>query len=278
MDYPYPALVSQLQFLCTPAEYAKILGSRIRRWGALPLAEWDYWKILPTYTYAYCPLCQRQYQEQADTYSLRMWGGACYLWDALCGLAEDHPAPLKRCVHWIGVAHFTNLHGKMPTELDWFQQETGEIPVVTPWLLPDDIESYVILHALPLCRMERNQFVPSYTVFVLTYFSQYPGLVLKRIYSEPSDDPEYRPALLAPSNYTFPDFNEWAQRGKLGWLDLTKPDFPLSIGQDAILPDFYRGIQGSTERFYWTSRKSRLLSKLTRIFWRFVDSLTPMPE
>ncbi len=251
MKYPFTALFPQLQFLCTPAEYTQILSPLARKWGAFPPQKEDYWRIIPAYIYAYCPICRFPCREQADTYSLRVWGGANNLRDALFSIAQWHLSPLPRCLHFLGIAKFYNLHNQTPDELDWFQQETGEVPVVTPWLLPDDIESYVVLHALPICRIENNQFAPRYTVFVLTYFSQNPPEVLRRVYSEESADPEYLPAVLVTSKFPGPSLAEWAARGKLGWLDLTQPDLPLRIGKGAQLPEIYHNIQGSLEKYRW---------------------------
>jgi hypothetical protein len=270
-NYPFPVLAAQLQFICTPADYMKIVGPYIHKWGTLSLLKYSgYWRLIPEYTYAYCPICHHQYREQADTYCLKWWEGNYQLRDALYSIAEFHPQPLSRCRHWLGITGFTNLHGQIPDELNWFKQWTGEVPAVAPMFLPDDIESYVILHALPVCRIENNQFVPRYTIFVLTYFSQKPYEILNRIYSEESDDPEYRPLVGAISKLPGPSLSEWTQRGRLGWLDVSNPDLPLRIGPNSQLPDFYQNIQGSKERFNWEKPQSPIL----KTYKRFVRKLS----
>lgn len=253
MRYPFDELLGQLQFLCAPAEYAQILGRLGRKWGALPEPEKrsDYWRIIPSYTFAHCPLCRFRYREQADTYSLRVWGGANNLRDALFSIAEWHPRPLPRCPHFVGIAKFYNLHQQPPEELDWFQHETGEVPTVTPWLVPEDLESYVVFHALPICRVERGRFVPRYTVFILTYFCKSPAEVMRRIYSEKSDDPEFRPLVLVNSQFRGPGLVEWAARGRLGWLDVTRSDRPLCVGPHERLPEIYQNIPGSQDKYVW---------------------------
>jgi hypothetical protein len=251
MSYPFPSLLNQLQFLCAPIQYEALLGSSIRKRGALPEAEKSnaYWQIVPAYKYAECPICHFQNREAADTYSLRAWGGGNYLREALYGTLKWHSSILSRCHHFLGIAQFYNLHGNTPDELDWYQHETGEVPVVTPWLMPDDIESYAVLHALPICRIERDQFVPRYTIFTLTYFAIDPQAIFRWLYSGEHELPEF--ATLISPKADVPDLSEWAWRGKLGWLDFTKSDLPLQIEQVRTLPDIYQNIQGSKEKFYW---------------------------
>src|SRR5258706_14494406 len=95
--YPFLPLLPQLQFLCTPAEYTEILGPLIRKWGAFPKDQDRYGRIVPAYLYARCPLCHFEYREPADTYSLRVWGGANYMCSALCNSAKAQHAEFQRC-------------------------------------------------------------------------------------------------------------------------------------------------------------------------------------
>lgn len=254
MTYPFPELLPHLQILCTPQAYLQTLGNYSQTRGFIPYKNPGYWNIIPNYLYAHCPICRAPYRDPADTYSLRSWGSSfLILHNALYGLAEKQSLP-PRCSHFLGIANFTNLHGYVPDELNQFQQKTGEVPYITPWLLPETLEAYAVLHALPICRIEADKFEPHYTVFVLTYFAQRPQLVLQRHYDAQSkwgkDDPEFYPATLAPLGSST-ELAGWAERGQLGWLDLTQPDLPLRLGKGLVLPEIYRHIPGKNKPYYW---------------------------
>jgi len=168
------------------------------------------------------------------------------------------------CAHFFGIHAFLNLHEVPPPNTYYWPNATGEVPYVTPWFFPDDIPTYAVLHALPICRIEEDTFVPTYTVFSLTYFSQDRKEILtrwrERVRNEGLDDPEYYPTLLAtPYSYSDQahrtaryDLAGWAYRGKLGFLDITQPDLPLSIGKGTELPEIYRNIQGRLAKYTWS--------------------------
>ncbi len=257
--YPFPNLLPQLQILCTPGQYKRIVGPQYQTRGYIPYQNQAYWQIVPKYLFARCPICEYAYYQPADTYSLRVWGGWNRLLDALYGDAVKLPGR-SICSHFLGIAQFCNLHGWVPDGLDWFDQKTGEVPFVTAGLLPDQIPSYAVLHALPICRVEKDartgedQFVPRYTVFNLTYFAWDPKAVINLHYARQAEwagnDPEFMPATLAPVG-TKPNLEEWARRGKLGWLDTSFPALPLRIGKGLELPEHYRNITGKTRTYYW---------------------------
>ena len=275
MAYPYPELTKLLEFRCTSYEYQQIITPFILQDGTLlnPPKSHLYWQILPEYTIAECPICGYRVQSLADTYSLIGWyGSPLALLQSL--YRSDTPAitegPVSQgtpkfahCEHFLGIHRFLNLHEVPPPNTYYWPNRTGEVPYVTPWFFPDDIPTYAVLHALPICRTEGDTFVPTYTVFSLTYFSQDRREILRRWRErirEGPNDLEYYPSLLAiPYSYSDQahrtaryNLSDWAYRGKLGFLDITQPDLPLSIGQGIELPEIYRNIQGRLAKYIWS--------------------------
>jgi hypothetical protein len=267
-SYPYPELVPQLQFRCTPAVYQQVVAEYIiSRSGrfVLPCSEvlqtTKYWQLLPQYTFARCPICGNCYTHSADTYSLRGWNASN---DRLLALYRYVPyQPL--CAHFLGIHEFMNLHDQEPSELGYLANSAGEVPRLTPWFLPEDIPSFAVLHALPICRIEAEQFVPAYTVFILTYFSENPGLLLERHYQTEAErgrgDPEYYPGFFSLPGLTrnydeklsapYYELDQRADRGQLGWLDYTRADLPLCLGTGKRLPGIYRHVEGRRYMYTW---------------------------
>jgi hypothetical protein len=135
-----------------------------------------------------------------------------------------------------------------------------------------DLHTYAILHALPICRIENNEFVPRYTVFSITYLNRDPKNLHRAIFhtltkdrSEDSEmiyvEPFYSNiagTLKSENDFPAPyDLQEWATRGHLGWLDFTDMDFPLRIGKGQELPLLYRDIKGIRRAYVWRDGKMR---------------------
>jgi len=278
MRYPYSSLLSLLQFHTTVKEYQRIIVpyQDLIRHDLKGIPGNDYWSVIPQYLCTRCPLCNMSRAESLDTYSLYGWSTSTelskyvYMW-------RDYPKPLpKHCPHLLTYHIFINFHDVLPTELWGFSNDTGEAPIVTPWFLPDDIPSYIVMHALPLCRIEAEQFVPSYTLFMLSYYSENPELVWQRHleaerrrggeWSRKLADPEQ-----LPSASVYYDLQQWAAQGKLGYLDFTQSDLPLRIGPGTQLPVIYRNIQGTHYSYMW--RNGEFIAEIhggRRVFKRLI--------
>jgi hypothetical protein len=261
MEYPYPLLVSQLQFYCSPEEYQTIVKP-FSNWVStarhgVPYGIPRYWQIMPKYLYARCPMCGTEYREPVNTYNFASWGGFHILKNGFYieqGQYERYCEELTRCSHFLGVTVFCNLHNQPLPQLKEWINHTGEVPFLTSALLPDDLESYAVLHALPICQTLNNQFVPTYTVFAITYFSESPKLVrasrIRQEWERGKNDPEFFPAELEPPG-TPSNLAAFAQKGRLGWLDLTSADYGLRIGRDEQLPEMYQYIPGRLKPYSW---------------------------
>jgi len=275
MSYPYPELTNRLEFLCNLHKYKQIVAPLISPKGRLqtPPKDHPYWHILPKYPIAECPICAYRLQNLVDTYSLLGWGSSFHgLLQSL--YRSDMPAvtagPVTKgtpkfahCPHFMGIHSFLNLHEVPPPNTYYWSNRTGEVPYITPWFFPDDVPTYAVLHALPICRIEEDTFVPTYTVFSITYFSQDRKEILmrwrERVRNEGLGDPEYYPSLLAmPNSYSYEersaqhDLVTWARQGKLGFLDVTRPMLPLFIGPGTELPEIYQHIQGRLATYTWS--------------------------
>jgi hypothetical protein len=260
--YPYHSLQPLLKFLCSADEYWWLIQNK-----NIKDKDWisRYASVIPKYTYAQCPICHTECTERIDTYSLAEWGyipnsdlentiGNARLYYDRDGYFGAYP-----CRHFLGVHVFLNLHGLLPREVKDLSIRTGEVPFVTPWLLARQIKAYAVLHALPVCRIEGSEFVPSYTLFCLTYFSEdrdgLRGLIYEDQSKDSPNDPEDYGSLVAfPGDRAVPrqyDLAYWAIRGWLGWLDITQSELPLRIGQGSQLPYIYRDVQGARHEYLW---------------------------
>ncbi len=199
-----------------------------------------------------------------DTYNLSGWD---WFNDLRSWLYQE--SALTPCSHFLGTHKFINLHNQEPTEIDHLSNATGEAPRLSPWFLPDDVSSYVVLHALPICRIVEEKFMPSYTLFILTYFSEDPKLLLKRHLQAQAEfgkgDPEfYATTVTLPALYktdvdeipaSYYALEKTAKEGKLGWMDFSQPGLPLSIGTGNQLPRIYRSMEGKRYKYVWRNGK-----------------------
>lgn len=274
MTYPLPELTKLLEFRCTPHEYMQSIAPFVLSKGRLqdPPKDHSYWQTLPRYIVAECPICTYRLYSFVDTYSLIGWVSSNGLLQSL--YRSDMPAvtagpvtqgipKFAHCPHFMGVHRFLNLHEVPPPNTYYWSNRTGEVPYITPWFFPDDVPTYAVLHALPICRIEEDTFIPTYTVFSVTYFSQDRKEILmrwrERVKNEGLGDPEYYPSLLAiPNSYSYEersaqhDLVTWTRQGKLGFLDITRPTLPLAIGPGTELPEIYQHIQGRLATYTWS--------------------------
>jgi hypothetical protein len=270
MTYPYSELLPQLQIELTPDEYQKLTNNK----ASVPPKHDKLAPLLPTYSFAECPFCHTRFTDQFDTYHLPLRFNPY----ELEGASLWHPID-KPCPHFYGVHSFLHLHHHEPSEVDaltyygydslaiGLDMGAGEVPYLTDWLISDKMESYATIHALPICRPEDEQFVPTYTLFILTYFSESPGIlyadyiakITKVIPGEDCDGWTGGYSLVGRSVITSIsyDLNAYAHRGRLGWLDYTQSDLPLAIAADQDLPAIYRNIEGMRHGYSWRKGKFR---------------------
>jgi len=224
-----------LKVKLTPAEYQAITANLVD--VEPPSRATDYWRGIPDYLVARCPLCNATYTAKLDTYSLKYWLQPIY------GRAifRRHAQAIN-CSHFVVVHHFINLNGVMPTELE-YKTLGCEVPHVIPVFVPDDVESYTVMHALPICRVEGGRFVPRYSLYMITYYSEDPALLIKRRWQISSSEVMFvSRGLVKKESWDLP---RWVRAGKLQWLDPESLGLPLRTGPVEAFP--YVNIQGHKE-------------------------------
>lgn len=256
--YPYPELARLIKPLCTPSEFLPVANG----WKPIdnPLFG-AYLEKLPRCLFARCPFCAREYVEPVDIYNIGVWSG----WDfdvhvddtlSSINIYLNSPKPAS-CRHYMGLQNFVNLGGQAPApneinKVGGLSVRTGEVPYLSPNFFQVDVPTKAVLHGIPIYKPARDQFIPAYTVFVLTYFSLDRNALRNAILKaqiEPGKiyDDDYIPWLANipnedPKNYDLP---YWVAQGKLGWLDITDPDYLLlNFCDDAEFPAIYQNIQG----------------------------------
>jgi hypothetical protein len=193
---------------------------------------------LPIYIIARCPYCLAENSERLDTYSVEGWnrnyGKNVYHFQAV----------VNRCEHFALVEPFFHFHGLWPDEaMGLFGPEK---PHVIGYLLENKV-ALAVIHALPICRIEDSRFVPRYTLFMITYFSENPGKTYESMkdYNRRYTDEPYTPFPFEEPSYDeqhWWDLPLWVSKGLLFWLDGTDPALPLKTGKVDAFP--YGDVEG----------------------------------
>ena len=256
--YPYPELARLLKPLCTPSEFLPVATG----WKPMgnPLFG-AYLEKLPSCLFARCPFCAREYVEPVDIYNIGVWSRGVFdtnVDDTLSSINIylNSPKPAS-CRHYMGLQVFVNLREQAPNEVRqpynfYYHVGAGEVPYLSPNFFQANIPTKAVLHGIPIYQAVGEQFVPAYTVFVLTYFSLHRNALRDAILEaqiEPGKvyDDDYIPSLVNypngdQKNYDLP---YWVAQGKLGWLDITDSDYLLlNFRDDAEFPAMYQNIPG----------------------------------
>lgn len=279
------AINAQLQRKTTPDAYWHHAEDAFEEWDSDYL---PYWLLIPTYTVALCPLCEKPFTQQLDTYSLYNWS----LHGTHTSVTYSYRKP-THCEHFVGVHPFINLQGKRLYKKDVYrgslESAEPEVPHVTRTLLPDDLDAVAVLHALPMCRMTTTGFEPLYRLYTLTYYSSAPdelqdrrmfewtdgvrlrfrvwtgdsGMRLMAYWEEVKDDPD-----------AF-DLAAWVKRGKLRWMNPVTQQ--LNATDDAFP---YANIEGVRHAYTYRDGEFKLRHTRSKIdqFREFVPRLVEMQE
>jgi len=292
MKHPGEIVIRHLQSTFTPTEYLSLIQQpQYQRAGQFTphTTGKEYWARLPLYLVARCPLCNAAYVERLDTHSLLGWHPHPDRWDFIYTSKRrksDDAEKQKRlnqvvemsppdkssilenisqridCPHFVAVQHFINLHGILPKEMRYFSNQS-EVPFVMPVFLPDDVESYAVMHSLPICRIEKKRFKPCYSLYLITYYSSAPHAMWERRRSEFTGED----ALHFPKLYTWRtvelnkiseawDLSLWTKKGKLLWLDLGQDDLPLKGKPPEEFP--YANIEGIQKSYTFRQGKLKI--------------------
>jgi hypothetical protein len=209
---------------CSVEEYNQLTSGKFNPWNASD----RYWQCIPNYLVSRCPFCGLEYYAQYDAYSIAFTPFYSELGRRIAaGNHFEHET--QHCEHYLACDPFNYLHDfEEVKEKGWaFESRT---PGIQPHLFADDLESFAVIHALPICRVENEQFVPRFTKFLVIYFASSPETVFQRWRNRESafasGDPDYYNVLLSRTPDT--DLIPWVERGKLKWLDINQSDLPLT--------------------------------------------------
>ncbi|MEZ4709783.1 MAG: hypothetical protein R3A44_21435 [Caldilineaceae bacterium] len=206
---------------------------------------------LPMYALARCPICNSVYQGRIDTHSLLTWKR--FHPEVRNSIYRD-TYELPRCNHFVAAQPFLNLNGFLPSETSYISNGNGDIPIVSPELLLDETNSYAVMHCLPICRIEEQQFVPRYSLYIITYYADEPEQVRARareILFPPGSKVHWGTILDSCDRLHWEpqvaDLQYWVNKEKLFWLDLVDQSLPLIGRQSVNFP--YSGIYGFGRAF-----------------------------
>lgn len=236
---PHPTMqMVQLEF--SVSEYQQVLDAVRRSVKGLgyvmnsPEFDW-YWSRLPNYIVARSPFTKEPMSGNLDLQGLTFWTTSPNQYQTV--FHEIRPMLPVNCV---AVHRFVSLNGRIPDEIPYFEN-FYDTPFVVSEFLEGPEEAYAVFHALPICRIEGDSFVPSYTVFYLTYYSADTKKAwLRRRQSMEMEAPlASGRAPLLPVDARSPielDLQYWIRNGKVMWLDVAKPGFALKSGSEAEFP------------------------------------------
>jgi len=264
LGYPYSNSILPLLKIVTTTDHYRIVRAKGRHYRFNHVEEhaWkNYISIIPTYKYAQCPICDTDCIDYIDTYMLRPTMRYELGHHSIYSPLRMKGAP---CEHYAGVQSFINYHGHFPYEISRIRGYS-EVPYVGKQIIDHD-GAHAVMHALPVCRIEDNQFIPRYTLFLVTYFALDIGAVYAAHYAQEYEfggkDPEFFPHNLVATNREY-NLIHLAKMGKLGWLDFNSKDLRLIIGEGSTLPEIYQDIPGRKSNY--DRRRNGIVHKLHKL-------------
>jgi len=191
---------------------------------------------LPRYIIAICPICKEENIEHLNTYSAAAWDKG-YGGQAFALGSATH------CKHFAFTQPFIHFHNIWPEEAN---HDLGpEVPYVIGHLLESG-KCLAIIHALSICRPENGKFVPRYTLYMITYFSEDPKSAYDSLigYNMPYIEPGTIAAFILPQKGSehWWDLPRWVSAGQLYWVDTSEPELKLMTMDVENFP--YKGITG----------------------------------
>lgn len=214
-----------LQLDLTVTAYQAVLPYR------LSFDRKQYLDRLPAYTTARCPFCLAENVERFDTYSVRAWSRGFEGKSVF-----DPQAVIHHCPHFTFVEPFFNFHGLWPDEAKGLFGP--EVPHVIGHVL-ERSDSLAVMHALPVCLIKDDAFIPSYTLFLITYFSESPENVRRATtaFNMNYTDEPYSPSpFLAGCRKNWGDLPYWVSTEKLYWVDGETPTLEIRTNTISDFP------------------------------------------
>jgi hypothetical protein len=208
-----------------------------------PLQDSAFLNQLPAYTFARCPFCSVENVERLNTYS-------AYGWSVSYGRAVfNSRLVVHHCNHFTLVQSFFHFHGIWPAEAKGLFGP--EVPHVIGHLLESD-RCLAVIHALPICRIEDQAFVPRYTLFMVSYFSERPEEAYDAVIKFSVDyvEPGVAWVFIPPPNSCehWWHLGQWVSTGQLFWVDGNDPALGIRTHDISAFP--YIDITGRTRPYF----------------------------
>ena len=115
-----------------------------------------------------------------------------------------------------------------------------EVPFVVGFLL-EQRTCRAVLHALPVCQIEQGRFVPRFSMFLMTYFSETPEAAYRELVafaSRSSGAEGYAGDFRLPpaGNDSWWNLRPWVEAGSLFWVEAHDPDLGLRTQASDAFP------------------------------------------
>ncbi|MBL8019936.1 MAG: hypothetical protein JNM27_09740 [Leptospirales bacterium] len=211
---------------------------------------------LPLRTTAICPYCMAHQMDPVDIYSLRSWANS---FDGYSGQTVfSYKGTTRRCPHFDYVLTFIHLNNVWPEFSDRELNRRLVLPAEVPHIFPEHMAAgRTFIGAIPIHRIEGGDFVPRYTLYVVTRFKRFlfgksrrwQTMALTGI----SDEGEFGatcrniPEDIA-SKDEFWDLDYWVAREKLYWADLSSEKPTILTGARHPFP--FSSVEGRRDP-YW---------------------------
>lgn len=223
-----------LQSKMTVHEYEEIIA-KINWHNPAP-----FFHQLSDYVIARCPLCLLESIEKLDTHSVKLWNLR-----SLGHAVFDSRTISYHCKHFALAQPFINFNNIWPGEARG--QFGPEVPHLIGHLL-ENTQCLAVIHTLPICRIEGDNFIPSYSLFMISYFSEQPKKAYDSVIAFNVDyvEPGIAWPFVAPPDgcQNWWDLNQWISNSQLYWVDADDPELGIITGDVNSFP--YGNIEGRT--------------------------------
>jgi len=184
-----------------------------------------YLQVLPQYEIGHCPFCKKANIEKFDTYSFPLE----HIFSPETSLTTE-AGVVYHCEHFIMVEPFIFVPSEDQTTTgQWKSQYIPAYfkerqPAVVGFALEHGIAKGVI-HALPVCEPKRGVFLPKYTLFMISYYSEDSEAGYLAFLHEGmsrTSEPESGSLVVRPreNESYWLDLSYWVQKEMLYWIDV----------------------------------------------------------
>ncbi|MEZ4526184.1 MAG: hypothetical protein R2941_09725 [Desulfobacterales bacterium] len=197
----------------------------------------EYHRRLPIRLTTRYPYCGEKILQYVDFFSLIGYFSPCPNSELYRGSLWYYKVPFRKvCDHAVIMTYAVNLQGLVPDDIvkqgiRLQSEELDSAPLVIVWPLVAR-QTSVVMHAVPIGRLDDPEPVHRYTAYFMTYFaSDKSNLRTDKMYVH--TDVGYA---ATEGVKTDRDLAKWIRAGRLFWLDPDDPEHPLVHGAPENFP------------------------------------------